>query len=109
MLNSKRQIAFSSVLALLLYLVPNMVQDVHRVWGHHEQHITFQAITDTQFQNQVAKCPVCVFEYNIVDKIESFAYLPFLQSEISFFINKCDSQTQKKALHYYNLRAPPQA
>jgi len=93
---------------MLLYLVPNMVQDVHRVWGNHE-HISFHTNSDTQIHNQVAKCPVCVFELNVVDKTESFAYLPFLKPEISFFIDKCESQIQNKAFQYYNLRAPPQA
>jgi hypothetical protein len=109
MQNSKRRIALLSILAILLYLVPNMVQDVHRVLGHHEHHITSPKYSDTQIQNQAEKCPICVFEFNVIEKAESFAYFPFLKSESSIFRDKCESQIQNKAFHYYNLRAPPLA
>ena len=109
MQNSKRQIALSSVLAILLYLVPNLVQDVHRVWGHHEQHILYQNYSGNQFHNQPEKCPVCVFEFNVLDETATFAHVPFPLTLVSSLVDSCDSQIQNKAFHYYNLRAPPQA
>ena len=109
MQNSKRNIALSAVLAMLLYFVPNLVQDFHRVWGHQEHHISYQDHSDTQFQDQAEKCKVCFFEFNIVDEIEAFVYMPSLQTAVSSFSDNSDNQIQNKAFQYYKLRAPPQA
>jgi len=109
MINQKRHIALSSVLAMLLYLVPNLVQDVHRVWGHQEHQRTINSDLNPQLESQYANCPVCVFEFNVVDEIDTFVYIPILSIQTVFFVENSEDQIQKKAFHYYNLRAPPQA
>jgi hypothetical protein len=107
--HSKRRIVLSALFALLIYFVPNMVQDIHRVWGHHEVHQQLNTKAGTQFQNQESQCPVCVFEFNIVDEIVNFIYVPQVFSQPTLFAAKSENQIQNKAFHYYNLRAPPQA
>lgn len=109
MKNPNRQLAFSAVMAVLLYLVPNMVQDVHRVWGHHDHTVSFQAHSITQFQNHTEKCPICFFEFNVIDELNTFVYVPVVQTAVSLFADECDSQIQNKTFNYYNLRAPPEA
>lgn len=107
--NSKRQIALSSVLAMLLYLVPNLVQDIHRIWGHEEHQFKIHNLSGHQFVSQSEKCPVCIFEFNVTEDIQHFVFVPLLQSNAVLFIEKQQNQTQKKTFCYYNLRAPPQA
>lgn len=109
MKNPNRQLAFSAVIVMLLYLVPNMVQDVHRVWGHHDHTVSFQAHLITQFQNHTEKCPICFFEFNFVDELNTFVYVPVVQTAVSLFADECANQIQNKTFHYYNLRAPPEA
>jgi hypothetical protein len=109
MQNSKRRIVFSALIAILIYFVPNLVQDIHRVLGHHEVHQQLNTHKESQFQNQTAKCPVCVFEFNVVDEIADFIYSPLVFSQKTLFAEKSENQIQNKAFHYYNLRAPPQA
>jgi hypothetical protein len=109
MQNPKRNIAISSVFAMLLYFVPNMVQDVHRILGHPDYPIESHAPTGVQLLNQSERCPVCIFEFNVVDEAAIFVYVPLLQSEISLFAENCENQVQNKIFHYYNLRAPPMA
>jgi hypothetical protein len=109
MKNSNRQLALSSVLVLLLYLVPNLVQDVHRVWGHHDHSVSFQSRSIVQFQNHSEKCPICFFEFNVVDEINAFVYIPVLPTTVSMFVDQFVNQVQNKTFHYYNLRAPPRA
>jgi hypothetical protein len=94
---------------MLIYFVPNLVQDIHRVWGHHEVHHPLGALEGSQFQNQSAKCPVCVFEFNIVDEIAYFIFVPLLDSQTTLFAEKSENQFRNTTFHYYNLRAPPQA
>lgn len=109
MKNPNRQLAFSAVMAMLLYLVPNMVQDFHRVWGHHNHPVSVQTTSNTQFQNSTEKCPVCFFEFNVVDELNTFVYVPVVQTTVYLFSDECENQIQNKTFHYYNLRAPPVA
>jgi len=109
MIKPKRHIALTSVLAMLLYLGPNMVQDIHRVWGHHEHHHTINSDKNPQLESQYADCPICVFEFNVVDEIDTFVYIPILSTQTIIFVENRADQIQNKAFHYYNLRAPPQA
>jgi len=105
----KRQIAFSSTLVLLFFLVPNLVQDIHRIFGHHNRHDAFHTFSGAQFRLQSEKCPVCLFEFNVVDETVLLAVDPFLLPVVLIFVDKSYSQFQNEAFHYYNLRAPPQA
>lgn len=108
MINPKRHIALSAVLAMLLYLVPNLVQDVHRVWGHHEHH-TINFDSNSQLEDQYADCPICIFEFNVVDEIDTFVYIPILLTQTIIFVENRADLIQNKTFYYYNLRAPPQA
>jgi len=107
MQNSKRQIALISVLALLLYLVPNLVQDVHRVLGHHEYRNNSSFKDGKQLSNHYDKCAVCVFEFNVVDQLDNTIYVPYLKTETFLFTSLQEDQVQKNTFHYYNLRGPP--
>ena len=109
MQNSKHLIVLSSLMALLLYLGPNMVQDVHRVFGHHDHPVSFQAHSTNQFQNHGEKCPICFFEFNVVDELTTFVYIPVIRVAVSLFAYEYDNQIQNITFHYYNLRAPPEA
>lgn len=106
---SKRQFALSAVLAMLLYLVPNLVQDIHRIWGHQDHQHNFSSADGIQLHNHYEKCAVCVFEFNLVEEFSAFVYVPVLQTVISLFVESSEQQFQNEAFHYYNLRAPPQA
>jgi len=106
---SKRQIAFSSLLAMLLYLVPNLVQDAHRIWGHDKHQFEIHDLPGYQFVNQSEKCPVCIFEFNVTEDIQHIVFEPLLKSNAVLFIGKQYNQAQKKTFSYHNLRAPPQA
>jgi len=107
--NSKRQIAFSAVMAMLLYLLPNMAQDIHRVLGHHEIHTETISPKSLHFLTHFEKCAVCAFEFNIVDENPCLLYVPMIQTENLIYSVKPENQLQNNAFHYYNLRAPPQA
>jgi hypothetical protein len=107
--NSNRQLALSSLLAVLLYLMPNLVQDIHRVFGKHEYHVETISQTGNQIHIQYEKCSICVFEFNVADDIVNPVFLP-LQNTVPFLLSsKQENQIQNKAFYYYNLRAPPQA
>jgi hypothetical protein len=106
---SFRQIALSSLVAVLLYLIPNLVQDVHRVFGQHQFHVENNTQTGKQIHLQYEKCFICVFEFNVVDEILNPVFADLHQTA-SFLLNtKQENQIQNKAFYYYNLRAPPQA
>lgn len=109
MQNSKRQILFASVLALCLFLVPNLVQDFHRISGHQTRFVVKHAFSGLQVSSSVEKCPVCVFEFNIVEEITNFVYIPVLKVEAFVQATLHENQFQYEAFHYYNLRAPPVA
>lgn len=109
MQNSKRQLAFSAVLAMLLYLVPNLVQDIHRVWGHHQHQNNFSSNAGIQLHSHYDKCAVCVFEFNVVDELPDFVFDAVLHKVISLYVANQDHQIQNTVFNYYNLRAPPGA
>ena len=105
----KRHAAASAILALLLFLAPNFVQDYHRIWGHHENHTERISNSGLQIHEHHEKCAVCVFEFNTVDDIPFYVFSPNLPAEQCFYAEKSKSQALKSAFYYYNLRAPPKA
>lgn len=109
MQNSIRKVALSSLLAMLLYLVPNLVQDTHRIWGHHGYNIDNIAHRGLQLHNSFEKCAVCVFEFNIIDEPTNFIFTSIPHATPFVSVCTIDNQILNKAFHYYNLRAPPQA
>ena len=109
MQNSKRQIVFASVLAMFLYLVPNLVQDTHRISGHQTRFAESPVLPGIQLSQSKEKCPICVFEFNIVEGIVNFAYIPVIKVETFVLAVFQENQIQNKIFHYYDLRAPPKA
>ncbi len=109
MIHSKQQVAASAIIAILLFLAPNFVQDYHRIWGHRENPAESVVSSGFQFHNHHEKCAVCVFEFNIVEDIPFYHFRPDLHSKHFFFTEKIQNQVQESAFHYYNLRAPPKA
>ena len=106
--NSKRQIVFASVLAMFLYLVPNLVQDIHRIYGHQTQFAESTVLPGLQYSRSNEKCPVCVFEFNIVEETTNFLYVPVLKVETFLQEVFQENQIQNIIFHYYDLRAPPE-
>lgn len=109
MQNSKQQIVAASLLALILYLAPNLIQDIHRISGHRLHYDESPALPGLQLSNSVEKCPVCVFEFNLVEEIADFIYVPVLKVETLVLATFQENQVQNNAFHYYDLRAPPKA
>lgn len=107
--NQKQLNAISALLIMLLYLIPNLVQDVHRVFGHKYYFIENTTSKRAKIDNQQEKCIVCVFEFNVVDEISNTSFVPLMHTTPFQFTSKRESQIQNIAFHYYNLRAPPQA
>jgi hypothetical protein len=107
MQNSKRQIALSSFLVMLLYLVPNMVQDIHRIGGHQIHFGESHQQPGIQLYSQQEECPVCVFEFNVVDQLKNTVYIPYLRTESFVFTSNREDQFQKITFQYHNLRGPP--
>ncbi len=107
MQNSKQRIAFLPVIAMLLYLVPNLIQDIHRVWGHPESQFGNSVQSGIQMHCQADKCPVCVFEFNVIDQLENTVYISFLRTEPIILSTKQEDQFYVNTFHYYNLRGPP--
>lgn len=108
MLSSKRSIVLSSVLALLIYLVPNLVQDIHRISGEHQQSTSTDFSGRLQWHTYNEKCLVCVFEFNVIDELTDSIFVPLVQPKISLLTENRRDQLYNSAFHYYNLRAPPQ-
>ena len=107
--HSKRQIALSSLVAVLLYLIPNLVQDIHRVFGQHEYYVQSNSDNGKQIHLHYEKCTICVFEFNVVDDVVN-PVVSNIQQTISVLLTaKQENQIHNKAFYYYNLRAPPQA
>ena len=108
MLKSKHFIVLSSLMALLIYLGPNMVLDVHRVFGHHHHHCASNSGTGFHRVHS-EKCSVCTFEFNVVDEPNNFRFNPLPQT-ISFLMPVAiHNQFQNSTFKYYQLRAPPLA
>jgi hypothetical protein len=107
--NSKRQKVLSFLLVVLLYLVPNLVQDIHRVFGQHENFVEHNSKYGNQIHLHHEKCLICVFEFNVVDQ-DLIPVFASIQQNVSLLLTSGkENQLQNKAFHYYNLRAPPQA
>ncbi len=109
MIHSRRQITLISLLALLLYFVPNLVQNIHRVSGHEESGSVNHALAGTQVHGYHAICAVCVFEFYAVDEVKKIIPVPVPGTESTLLAVKPEDQVQNIAFHYCHLRAPPGA
>jgi hypothetical protein len=86
-----------------------MVQDYHRVWGHHGHEAVKSLNHERQLGNLKEECPVCVFEFNFVEEVGSFHFTPETRINLFVYAEKSENQFAYKSIRYYNLRAPPQA
>ena len=95
------------IAAVLLYLLPNLVQDVHRVFGHHNiSHFT-QATTAKSIHQTTEKCPVCVFEFYSVQEAPAPIFNVLLATCNPIFRVNDSHQLTSKVFDYSQLRAPP--
>lgn len=95
------------IAAVLLYVMPNLVQDVHRVFGHYGHTFPYQLTEGKNIHSTLEKCPVCVFEfYSIEDTLPS-VYTILLATSHSFFKADETHQLTSKVFDYSQLRAPP--
>jgi hypothetical protein len=109
MQNTKRRIALASFVAMLLYLGPNLVQDVHRIFAHQIHFGEIYSQPGTQLFSQQKECAVCVFEFNIVEVSKTFVFVPVFNAEKFILETLAGSQIQNIYISYYNLRGPPEA
>jgi len=99
----------------MFYLVPNLVQDIHRVFGHHNEHpeilsheyICHDLSAGIGFNNQSEECPICVFEFNVLEEPSKFVFTPVSISFPFILSAESNNQLQNHTFLYYNLRAPP--
>ena len=103
----KRKHIVSAFVAILLFLVPNFVQDYHRIWGHQDKFAESILTSGIQIHEHHEKCAVCKFEFNVIEDIAFCVFAPSLSSTHCLFADKGENQIQQSAFHYYNLRAPP--
>ncbi len=109
MQDTKRRVALASVLSLLLYLGPNLVQDVHRIFGHLIHFGEIHNQLGIQLYSLQEECAVCVFEFNIVDELKTFVFVPVFNAEKFKLETLTKSQIHTLYFSYYNLRGPPEA
>jgi len=95
------------IAAVLLYLLPNLVQDVHRVFGHHNVSHYTQATTAKSIHHPAEKCPVCVFEFYSVDEAPASIFTVLLVTCNTVFTYNINHQLTSKVFDYSQLRAPP--
>lgn len=107
--NTKRQLALASLLAVLLYLIPNLVQDIHRVFGHHGHHSEKSTRPGKQIHESSEKCTICTFEFTVFDEIEHPLFAHVHQTVSLLLGADLENQVHNEAFYYCNLRAPPQA
>ena len=95
------------IAAVLLYLLPNLVQDVHRVFGHSNIFYSTQASTGKNIHQSFEKCTVCVFEFYSVDEIHAPVFNVLLAICNTVFTDNISHQLTSKVFDYSQLRAPP--
>lgn len=95
------------ILAVLLYLLPNLVQDAHRLFGHLGHSFTPLASESKSIQSTVEKCPVCVFEFYSVDDAPIQVFKVLVANTILVFNAFETHQLTSKVFDYSQLRAPP--
>jgi hypothetical protein len=93
--------------ALLFYVLPNIVQDVHRLSGHYEISNLSQSTLGKVIHQSVEKCLVCHFEFYSVDEIKTNIFNVVLVARISIIKAKVGNHLSPEAFDYSQLRAPP--
>jgi hypothetical protein len=105
MRKQKRYIAAASFLALMLYFGPNLLQDIHRVYGHDHQH--FPRTIGTQIYTYSTQCPVCVFEFTSVDDIAQYKENTVVRDCFSLIETEIEFRDLRANNFNFRSRAPP--
>jgi len=102
-----RSKAIPAIIAVLLYILPNLVQDAHRLIGHHDVVHSIASGKGLNIQQQADECPICVFGFYTIDEIP-FEYCSAVLSSatIKYSVNS-NHQIALKIFDYSQLRAPP--
>jgi hypothetical protein len=96
-----------AILAVLLYVLPSLVQDAHRLMGHQEILVLIHADAGQNIHKHIENCPVCVFEFYSVDEINSTVSTQIINTGKSIFKINSGDQLSTKVFDYSQLRAPP--
>lgn len=65
----RRHTLSTSLLALMLYFGPNLVQDIHRVYGHSHEHHSLACSQGFLLGIDTNPCAICVFTFIVTDSI----------------------------------------
>jgi len=104
---SIRNTSIPAIIAVLLYVLPSLVQDVHRILGHQEIPVSVRATAEKNIHKLIENCPVCVFEFYSVDEVNTTVFTAVSISGKSIFKIHSGDQLSTKVFDYSQLRAPP--
>jgi len=107
MLRSIRNKSIPAIAAVLLYVLPNLLQDLHRFTGHHEHSYSIHAFAGQQIHHLVDKCPVCIYEFYSADETKYNFYAVVLPAGNFVFCENTSHQLPFKVFDFSRLRAPP--
>ena len=106
-LKSLRKKTLPVIAALLLYVLPNIVQDVHRLFGHSHISYSKQLTLVTSIHSSVENCLVCHFEFYTADETPATVRTVILATCNTFLSADVNHQFSSKVFDYSQLRAPP--
>jgi len=102
-----RNITAASFLALMLYFVPNLVQDIHRVFGHIDEHNLSVVYSGTSIHRFYETCPVCVFEFSMAEDVDIGIEKVTTDNNRPDRSAKAEHQVCDSYSSYNRSRAPP--
>jgi len=96
----------AAIIALLLYVIPGLVQDVHRL-----EHIQGNASPIESSGEQISlsseKCPICKYEFCPVSEQQNNSLLPVIFAGEPIFISSIHNQLAAPVFNHFRLRGPP--
>jgi len=95
-----------AAIALVLYAIPGLIQDVHRL-EHMPGKADFIKSSFDQFNLPSEKCPICKYEFCPVNEPLSNSVLPSIPASGSVFIASTGNQIPDPVFSHLRLRAPP--
>jgi hypothetical protein len=96
----------AAIIALLLYVIPGFVQDVHRL-EHIQGNASLIGSSDEQISLLSEKCPICKYEFCPVSEQQNSSILPAIFAGEPVFISSIDSQLATPVFNHFRLRGPP--
>ena len=91
----------------MLYFVPNVVQDIHRVFGHIGEHTILIVYSGASIHRLYEICPLCVFEFSMAEDIDSGIEKLTIDSSRPDCSTKAEHQVCDSYSSYIRSRAPP--